>query len=282
MTGSTHQPPLCRLRRQQPAKKERKPCGLNDRTACLVRRLAPAERRSFPRLGRCRVFPTSGFSATILSNAWTPHRMRSRPDRADASGLVAFHPRHVSSAISAVLRKLHTSEAVTSNTVPKTAGQFAPSVRLRCKRRGHLPFRRQEPAGRSSRFSRPAPCGLAQAGPLWGPPHVRGPRSGFAGFTPRAPVTPSRCSIGLSCRLLCAPFTGCGRNMPASAGKEVGRLRTCFVFRFLADESGFRLTRWIYCHSLFQAKNQVSGRESERGHYARKTGEEWKRGSPRV
>ena len=25
-----------------------------------------------------------------------------------------------------------------------TAGQFAPSVRLRCKRRGHLPFRRQE------------------------------------------------------------------------------------------------------------------------------------------
>ena len=31
----------------------------------------------------------------------------------------------------------------------RTAGQFTPSVRLRCKRRGHLPFRRQEgpPAG---------------------------------------------------------------------------------------------------------------------------------------
>ena len=43
---------LCRLRRQQPAKKERKPYGLNDRTACSVRRLAPAERRSFWRLGR--------------------------------------------------------------------------------------------------------------------------------------------------------------------------------------------------------------------------------------
>jgi hypothetical protein len=34
----------------------------------------------------------------------------------------------------------------------------------------------------------------------------------------------------VSCRLLCAPFTGCGRNMLASAGKEVGRLRTCFGF----------------------------------------------------
>ena len=52
LTGSTHQPPLCRLWRQQPAKKERKPCGLDDRTACLVRRLAPAERRSFSRLAR--------------------------------------------------------------------------------------------------------------------------------------------------------------------------------------------------------------------------------------
>ena len=62
----------------QPAKKERKPCGLNDRTACLVRRLAPAERRSFSRLGRCRAFPTSGFLAPVSSNACTPHRMRSR------------------------------------------------------------------------------------------------------------------------------------------------------------------------------------------------------------
>ena len=58
--------------------------------------------------------------------------------------LVDFHPGHVSSAVFAGLRKLHPSKAVTSNTAPKAAGQFAPSVRLRCKRRGHLPFRRQE------------------------------------------------------------------------------------------------------------------------------------------
>jgi hypothetical protein len=43
-----------------------------------------------------------------------------------------------------VLRKLHPSKPATSNTAPKTAGQFAPSVRLRCKRRGHLPDRRQQ------------------------------------------------------------------------------------------------------------------------------------------
>jgi len=36
-------------------KQERKPRGLDDRTACLVRRFAPAVRRSFSRLGRCRV-----------------------------------------------------------------------------------------------------------------------------------------------------------------------------------------------------------------------------------
>ncbi len=80
MTGSTHQPPLCRYA-AQPAKKERKPCGLDDRTACLVRRLAPAERRSFSRLGRCRGFPTSGFSALGSSNVWTPssNAVSSRP-----------------------------------------------------------------------------------------------------------------------------------------------------------------------------------------------------------
>ena len=70
MTGSTHQPPLCRLRRQQPAKKERKPCGLHDRTACSVRRFAPAERRSFSRLGRCRVFPMLGKMVPKSSNVW--------------------------------------------------------------------------------------------------------------------------------------------------------------------------------------------------------------------
>jgi len=33
----------------------------------------------------------------------------------------------------------------------RTAGQFATSARLRCERRGHLPDRRPEPAGRSPR-----------------------------------------------------------------------------------------------------------------------------------
>ena len=74
LTGFTHQPPQCRFA-AQPAKKERKPCGLNARTACLVRRFAPAERRSFSRLDRCRVFPMSGKSARDFSNHW---KIRSR------------------------------------------------------------------------------------------------------------------------------------------------------------------------------------------------------------
>jgi hypothetical protein len=59
------------------------------------------------------------------------------------ASLADFHPGHVSSAVSAGLRKLHPSKPVTSNTAPNAAGQFAPSVRLRCKRQGHLPDRRQ-------------------------------------------------------------------------------------------------------------------------------------------
>ena len=75
-------------------------------------------------------------------------------------------------------------------------------------------------------FSRPAPCGLAQACPPWG---RCAPRFGFAGFTPRATVTPSRCSIGMSCRLPCATFTGCGRNMPAIAGRKWGACESATV-----------------------------------------------------
>jgi len=64
-----------------------------------------------------------------------------------ASGFVDLHSGHVSSAVFTVLRKLHPSKAVTSNPAPETAGQFATSVRLRCKRRGHLPFRRHDLPG---------------------------------------------------------------------------------------------------------------------------------------
>ncbi len=73
--------------------------------------------------------------------------MWSRPQVADDSGLLDFYPDRVSSAVFAGLRTLHPSKAVTSNAVPKAAGQFAPSVRLRCKRRGHLPLRRQDLPG---------------------------------------------------------------------------------------------------------------------------------------
>ena len=230
MTGSTHQPPLCRLRRQQPAKKERKPSGLDDRTTCLMRRFALAERRSFSRLGRWRVFPMLGKMVNEFSNVWI-----FRPD--------SFQSLDLMNAVS--LRSLIPTPTVFQ--VP-----FSPCSVNSTRRKPSLQTRPPTPPGNSPRvcayganvaaiclfggkslpgafhqFSRPAPLRLAQAGRRWG--RASGPpRSGFAGFTPRAPVTPRRDAV--SCRLLCAPFTGCGRNMPASAGKELGRLRTCFVF----------------------------------------------------
>ncbi len=118
------------------------------------------------------------------------------------ASLVDSHPRRVSSAISPGLRKLHPSKAVTSNTTPKAAGQFAPSVRLRCKRRGHLPFRRQDlsgalvdcRAGHRSGWRRLAVAGVAT---------LRGPASPGS-----LRAHPSRHGAdAVSCRLLCATFT---------------------------------------------------------------------------
>ena len=63
------------------------------------------------------------------------------------ASLVDCHPAAFQVPISPGSVKLHPSKAVTSNAAPKAAGQFAPSVRLRCKRRGHLPFRRQDLPG---------------------------------------------------------------------------------------------------------------------------------------
>ena len=208
-----------------------------------MRRLAPAERRSFSRLGRCRVFPTSGFSATTLSNAWTPHRMRPRFARSSPPR-PCFKCRFRRAPCTPPVETRHFKHGPQQplGNSPRVCA-YGANVAAICLFIGQT-------CRALSSFSRPAPCGLTQACPLWG---RYASRSGFAAFTPRASVTPRRNAV--SCRLLCAPFTGCGRNMPASAGKEVGRLRTCFVFRFLADESGFRLTRWIYCHSYFQAKN---------------------------
>ena len=118
------------------------------------------------------------------------------------ASLVDFHPCRVSSAVFAGLRELHPSKAVTSNTAPKAAGQFAPSVRLRCKRRGHLPFRRQDlsdalfdcRAGHRSGWRKLAVAGVAA---------LRGPASPGS-----LRAHPSRHGAdAVSCRLLCAPFT---------------------------------------------------------------------------
>ena len=61
-----------------PLQKERKPRGLNDRAACLVRRFAAPERRGFSRLGRCRVFQCLYFRPDFLPMPGHRHRMRSR------------------------------------------------------------------------------------------------------------------------------------------------------------------------------------------------------------
>lgn len=114
-------------------------------------------------------------------------------------------------------------------------------------------------AGRSSPFSRLVPLRLARAGRRWG--RAAGPpRSGFAGFTTRAPVTPSRYSIGMSCRLLCASFTGCGRNMPASAGLSAVASReggkggggACEHVSFPLGPvlTGFRWLAWTLCYGV--------------------------------
>ena len=81
-----------------------------------------------------------------------------------ASGFVHFHPGHVSSAVFAGLRSLPCGYALDDERPPppvhsthrkpslqtrppETAGHFAASVRLRCKRRGHLLIRRQDLPG---------------------------------------------------------------------------------------------------------------------------------------
>jgi hypothetical protein len=129
---------------------------------CELRR---AGSRSFSRLGRCRVFPMSGFSAPIISNARTPHRMRPRPGvaqraKTDLASLVHSHPAAFQvpfppSSVDSTRRK-----PSLQTRPPKAAGQFAPTawpaeaMRRRLRRsnhHGHLPFRRQKPAGRSSR-----------------------------------------------------------------------------------------------------------------------------------
>ena len=122
---------------------------------------------------------------------------------------------------------------------PQATGQFAPSAwpavafaeaaaPLQSSR--PFAFSAARPAGRSSHSRarhRSGWRGLAVA--------VVGPLAHRGSASPGSlRAHPSRHGEdAVSCRLLCASFTGCGRNMPASAGKEVGRLRTCFVFHLV-------------------------------------------------
>ena len=121
--------------------------------------------------------------------------------------LADLNPGPVSSAVSAVLRRLHPSKAVTSNTAPEAAEQFAPSARLRCELRGHLPDRRQNLPGAlldSRARHRSGWRGLAVAGV--GPMALRGPAS--PGSLRAHPSRHGEAAV--SCRLLRATFTGCG------------------------------------------------------------------------
>ena len=103
-----------------------------------MRRFAPAERRSFSRLGRCRVFPMSGFSASVSSNVWTPS-LNAVSLRSLISTPAMFQVPFSPCSVNSTRRK-----PSLQTRPPNTAGQFAPSVRLRCKRQGHLPDRRQQ------------------------------------------------------------------------------------------------------------------------------------------
>ena len=145
MTGSTHQPPLRCLRRQQPAKRRAqavrsgRPHSLFSAALCsgwTPGLFAPCPLSRFPNVWKSALgsLPTPG---NLL-------RMRSHPVRASVSELADLHPGRVSSVVFAALRKLHSPKPIASNTPPKAARQFAPNVCLRCKRRGHLPCRRKD------------------------------------------------------------------------------------------------------------------------------------------
>lgn len=119
----------------QPAKKERKPCGLDDRTACLERRFA-----AWP-LSR---FPMSGFSAQVSSNVWTPssnavslRSLISTPTMFQ----VPFSPGSV---------RLHPSKAVTSNLAPKNRRAIRPECAPTVQTSRPFAFSAARPAGRSS------------------------------------------------------------------------------------------------------------------------------------
>jgi len=109
-------------------------------------------------------FPTSGkVPSTLFQRLEIPSECGLIPPLV-ASGFVDSHPGHVSSAVFAGLRSLPRGDALADEhpplpvhatrrkpslqtRPPEAAGRIAASVRLRCKRRGHLPFRRQDLPG---------------------------------------------------------------------------------------------------------------------------------------
>lgn len=129
-----------------------------------MRRFAPAERRSLSRLGRCRVFQRLEKCPRHSSNDWKSPRNAVSSRRLWRRDSLISTP-----------AMFQVPEAVTSNTAPEAAGQIVPTTpQGGC--RDHLLFRREEPAGRSSRSRarhRSGWRGLAVAGV--GPLALRGP-----------------------------------------------------------------------------------------------------------
>lgn len=109
-------------------------------------------------------FPTSGFSAQISSNVPSSNAVSLRSlISTPAMFQVPFSPGSVNST---------RRKPSLQTRPPEAAGQFAPSVRLRCKRRGHLPFRRQDLPGALLVLA-PGTAPAGGAGRRWGRSAIR-------------------------------------------------------------------------------------------------------------
>lgn len=188
-----------------------------------MRRLAPAGRRSFSRLGRCRVFQRLHFRPGFLPMIGILESMRSRPDRR-GSGLVDSHPRRVSSAVFAGLRSL--SRRAFRSQARTTRAPFTPPVESH-----HFKHGPRQPPGNSPRVSayggnvgaiclfvgKNLPGATLQTGRARHRPD-RACAAGLGSFCHPAELRgtaqdvhsaqPSRHGEdAASCQLLCAPFT---------------------------------------------------------------------------
>jgi len=148
------------------------------------------------------------------------------------ASLADSHPGHVSSAVSAVLvESRHFKHGPRSRRAIRPA--CAPTVQttrafaFSAARAAFAGLRRAEPAGCSFRSRARHRAGWRRLA-----------RSGVAAL--RGPASPGSLRAhpsrhgedAVSCRLLCATFTGCGRNMPASAGRKWGACEHVSFFGF--------------------------------------------------